>query len=310
VRYWNGGGRAPIWFVVDPRRTAIDLVQHGTPASYRMAMPYPVLTSGTRPADADWYRVDRPDWYVGEGWALTPEAAGVAGRDHRGLEYGPIDAWVSRDAISSGGLLIGGRNFEPAARSKVAIAIEGIWSNTFDIAPGSFVDLLRLPMFHLDPTAPEYLNVRVVADAPARLALEQFDIAPPSRAVLGFGDGWHERELDSASGRQWRWLSGRGELPYVAPATGSWRLRVEGESPLRYYSKPSHVVIKSGERVLRTVTVDADFSFDVEVPLAVQPSTMVIETDQTHVPAEGRWPRSHDRRTLGLRIFRCELRKQ
>ena len=33
-----------------------------------------VLMSGVRPNEMDWYRVERPDWYVGEGWALTPES--------------------------------------------------------------------------------------------------------------------------------------------------------------------------------------------------------------------------------------------
>ena len=26
----------------------------------------------------DWYELDPPAWYFGEGWALTPETAGVA----------------------------------------------------------------------------------------------------------------------------------------------------------------------------------------------------------------------------------------
>ncbi|HEX7138699.1 MAG TPA: hypothetical protein VF219_12655 [Vicinamibacterales bacterium] len=309
VRYWNGGGRAPLWFVVDPHRAAIDLVQHDRPSRYRFTMPYPVLMSGTRPGDADWYRVDRPDWYVGEGWALTPESAGVAEQDHHGLQYGPVGAWVHRSAISGGGFLMGGRNFEPTEGPAVTISLDGIWSKTEQVRPGGFVDLVRLPFLQLDASVPEYVNVVISSQPAARVAIEQFDLAPPARAVIGFGEGWHERELDTATGRQWRWLSDRGELPYVAPATpGGWRLHVEGESPLRYYAKPSHIVVKSGERVLQTVTADADFSFDVEVPPAHLPSTLVIETDQTHVPADSWWRRSHDRRSLGLRIFRCELR--
>jgi hypothetical protein len=308
ARYWSAGGRAPLWFVVDPRRAAIDLVQHGSPSRYRLDIPYPVLMSGTRPGDVDWYRVDRPDWYVGQGWALTPESAGVAEKDRRGLEYGAIDAWAHRSAISGGGFLFGGRNFESGGRSKVAVAVEGIWSDIVDIGPGSFVRLLRLPVVELHPTAPEYLHVRVVADAPARLAVEQFDVAPPQRPVLGFGDGWHEHELDVSTGRQWRWLSNRGELPYVAPATGGWRLHVEGESPLRYYPNASRIVVKAGDHVLYATTVEADFSFEVEIPPALQPSALVIETDQTHVPAESSWRRSQDRRRLGLRIYVCEFR--
>jgi hypothetical protein len=308
VRYWNGGGHAPLWFVVDPHRAAIDLVQHGSPFRYRLAIPYPVLVSGTRPGDADWYRVDRPDWYVGEGWALTPESAGVAERDHRGLQYGPIEAWVRRSATSGAAFLIGGRNFEPTAQPAVRISLDGIWSTTMTVRPGSFVDAVRLPFFQLDASAPEYVKVVISSQPTARVAIEQFDLAPADRAVIGYGDGWHERELEPATGRQWRWLSDRGELSYVAAgASQRWRLHVEGESPLRYYSKPSRIVIKAGDRVLQTVDVDADFSFDVEVPPALLPSTLVVETDQTHVPADSRWRRSHDRRSLGLRIFKCEL---
>ena len=40
VRYWNAGGRDPVWFLVDPRRSAIDLVQHGSPFEYRWPLPY------------------------------------------------------------------------------------------------------------------------------------------------------------------------------------------------------------------------------------------------------------------------------
>ena len=99
VKYWNGGGRAPLWFVVDPARASIDLVQHGDPVRYRWPLPYPVLLSGVRPNEMDWYRVDRPEWYVGEGWSLTPEAAGVATADRRDLSIGPIEGWIHGSAF-------------------------------------------------------------------------------------------------------------------------------------------------------------------------------------------------------------------
>ena len=35
--------------------------------------------SGVRPNEMDWHVFDAPGWYLGEGWALTPETAGVAG---------------------------------------------------------------------------------------------------------------------------------------------------------------------------------------------------------------------------------------
>ena len=81
-------------------------MQHGDPQRYRWPVPYPVLLSGVRPNEMDWYRVDRPEWYVGEGWALTPESAGVAAADGRVLARGSIDGWIHR-GTGGGTLMIG-----------------------------------------------------------------------------------------------------------------------------------------------------------------------------------------------------------
>ena len=94
------------------------------PVRYRWRIPYPVLLSGVRPNEMDWYRIDRPEWYVGEGWALTPEAAGVSAVDRRGLSTGPIEGWISRNTLS-GTLVVGGRNFDPAAQPQVEVLVNG-----------------------------------------------------------------------------------------------------------------------------------------------------------------------------------------
>ena len=84
----------------------------GRPFAYRWSTPYPVLMSGTRPGDADWYVVARPDWYVREGWALTPRLPASPEADRKGLGYGAIVGRVRTAALSGGALLVGGRNFE------------------------------------------------------------------------------------------------------------------------------------------------------------------------------------------------------
>jgi len=308
VKYWNGGGRSPVWFVVDPRRAAMALLQHGPAMRFEWSLPYPVLMSGTRPSDADWYPVARPDWYVGEGWALTPESAGVADRDQKGLQARAIEAWVHRSMLSGASFVFGGRNFETDERPAVTVAVDRIWSKTLGLEAGPFLHMANLPSFDLDASVPEYLKVVVSSRPAARVAIEQFDVAPPDRAVLGFGGGWHERELDPATGRQWRWLSERGELSYIASGPPRrWTLHIEGESPSRYYSRPSRILVRSGDRVLGDITTSTDFSLDVDVPPAISPASLVLETDQTHVPAESSWRRSQDRRRLGLRIFVCEI---
>jgi hypothetical protein len=139
-----------------------------------------------------------------------------------------------------------------------------------------------------------------------QVGVEQFD-ASASRGILGYGTGWHERELNPATGQLWRWLSDRAELQYLAPASGAV-LRIEGESPHKYYASDSRLIVRAGGTVLTDTTISADFGLNIRVPPATEPSTLVVETNQTHVPAESRWRRSGDRRRLGLRIFRCELK--
>ena len=309
VKYWNGGGRAPVWFVVDPARAAIDLVQHGDPERFRWTVPYPVLLSGTRPSEMDWYRVDRAEWYVGEGWSLTPEAAGVAGADRRGPSLAPIEGWVHRGVLG-GALMIGGRSFDPALKPRLTVRVEGRVVAEPMLAPGPFLRFVTLPV---DPFAPgdprAYARVTVATTAGSRVAIEQFD-ASAERSLVGFGDGWHEQELNPRTGVRWRWLSERGELRVWLPVTrlsldrlqsAAVTLHMQGESPLTNFSGPSTLTVRSNGRIVLTRVLNADFSIDLPILDPSQP--LVLETDQVFSPADRRG-RSADRRHLGLRIFR------
>jgi hypothetical protein len=318
VKYWNGGGRAPVWFVVDPMRTSIDLVQHGDPVRYRWPLPYPVLVGGARPNQMDWYRVDRPEWYVGEGWALTPEAAGVAETDRRGPSNGPISGWVARSAISGGTLMIGGRNFDAALRPKLTVTLDGRAVLDEPVMPGPFLRFVfvDLPFLQWDGAGGEYGALTVATSAGSRIAIEQFD-ASVTRPLLGFGPGWQEQEFNPRTGLRWRWLSERGELktkpPPIAIPNGAGRpgpsspraLHLDGESPRKYFARGSRLVVRSGDRVLFDQTLSDDFSLNIPIDAAAE--TISLETDQVFAPAD-RSRRSADRRHLGLRIFKCELR--
>ena len=311
VRYWNEGVRDPVWFLVDPRRTAIDLVQHPSPFEYRWPLPYPVLISGVRPNDVDWYAVDRPDWYVGEGWALTPEAAGVAATDHRGLSRSPIEAWVRRSA-SGGVLMIGGRNLDPARRPTLAVTIDpgfpdqrGLVSEV--LQPGAFLRFASIPPALEVADTREYAKVTVSATEGDAVAIEQFD-ASAARVLFGFGNGWHEQELNPRTGARWRWLSERGEIRLGSQSTDALSLHLEGESPLKYFSRGSRLKIRSGDQVCFDEVLSSDFSVTAHLPPG--PGPIVLETDQIYVPAERRslWRRLADRRHLGLRVFKVDLR--
>jgi hypothetical protein len=296
VNYWNSGGRAPVWFVVDPKRAAMELVQHGDPIRYRWQLPSPDLVSGARPNEMDWYRVDRPEWYVGEGWSLTPEAAGVADADHRGVAYGPIPGWMDRRVTT---MLVGGRNFETHS---VHLVVEPI--DEFEVPPGPFVRLWTPRIMTAIPNSrePDYVTLKIFANTMARVAIEQFD-ASTTRTLVGFGSGWHEPEFNPRSGLRWRWLSERGQLELSRPARGL-TLHIEGESPRRYFDRPSRLSVASAD-IVNTRDLSGDFSLDFRISDGAD--RVFLATDQVYVPAE-RSRRSQDRRHLGLRIFTCEIR--
>jgi hypothetical protein len=296
VKYWNGGGRAPVWFVVDPKRAAMELVQHGDPIPYRWQLPNPDLVSGARPNEMDWYRVDQPDWYLGEGWSLTPEAAGVAEADRRGLAYGSIVAGIR---AAGGRLMIGGRNFEPERRATLSVLIDGQSVDRRTLPPGAFLFFSALPQVG----DARYATLTLATDQRARVAIEQFD-ASATRPLVGFGDGWHEPELNPRTGLRWRWLGERGELQVRSLGRGV-TLHLEGESPRKYFSRGSRLVVTSRGTPLFDRVVDQDFAIDV--PLDGAADAIALQTDQAYVPAE-RSRRSQDRRHLGLRIFKCEVR--
>ena len=44
------------------------------------------------------------------------------------------------------------------------------------------------------------------------IAIEQFDLQPPSNVEVGFDAGWHEPEYNPATGRSWRWMSEQATL--------------------------------------------------------------------------------------------------
>jgi hypothetical protein len=311
VRYWNTGGREPVWFLVDPRRTAIDLVQHASPFEYQWPLPYPVLISGVRPNDVNWYAVDRPEWYVGEGWALTPEVAGVAAADHRGLGSAPIEGWVRR-STPGGMLMIGGRVLDPSRRPKLAVTFDDGSPDQRSLVseilqPGAFLRFAPIPAATAVADAREYAKVSVSATEGNAVAIEQFD-ASPARILFGFGDGWHEQELNPRTGARWRWLSERGEIRLSSRPADPLRLHLEGESPLKYFSRGSRLKIRSGAQVYFDTVLSSDFSVTVQLPSGVGP--IVLETDQVYVPADHRslWRRLADQRHLGLRIFKVDLR--
>jgi hypothetical protein len=302
VHYWNSGGRAPVWYVADPLRSDLALVRaNARPRIYRWPLRFAGLTGGVRPNIMDWYTMGQPDWYLGEGWALTPETAGIAREDSRGPGLAPITGWVRRWPQEVH-LVVGGRNLGTSGRpAHVRIAIDGHVIDDTTIVPGFF---LRMPSVAPLQGAGDYAVISIEADN-RDLAVEQFDAQPAGRVVFGFGDGWHEQEYDPTTGAVWRWSSDKASI----------RLRGEGHAlalTLRgeiEEAAVSHVTVRIGSRVLAHFDVGKTFTRTALLPAdAFGPGEEVItiESSASYVPAETRW-RSQDRRRLALKLYECSL---
>ena len=104
----------------------------------------------------------------------------------------------------------------------------------------------------------------------------------------------------------WRWMSERGEL----------RVRGTGQ-PLLFslagatetFSKPSHVTVRIGDRILARQEAGQTFSVRTEIPADLIGSSehvITVETDQVYIPADVR-SGTADRRHLGLKVFECRI---
>jgi hypothetical protein len=304
IKYWNEGGRAPVWFVADPLRSDLALVHHGAPkASYRWPIRFPALIGGVRPSEMDWYELDPPAWYLGEGWALSPETAGVAAAAGRGPGSGGSHGWIRRTAVPVT-LMLGGRLLPGGAvTSRVEVSLDGQVVDQSDVTAGFFLRMVELPGGAL-AGAGDYaaLEVRAAGD---RVAIEQFDAQPAGALMFGYAEGWHEHEYDPTTGESWRWTSDRATIR-IRAAGKALSMRIRGESEA---GEEVGVTVRADDQIVASTRVGRDFMINASIPAGVltsEESAVTIETDGSFIPAETRW-RSQDRRRLGLKILTLEI---
>ena len=156
------------------------------------------------------------------------------------------------------------------------------------------------------------LSVRARAAADGQpspvVGLEQFDAAPTTAAIAGVRRWLAGARRGSATGQLWRWTSDRSAL-VIRGGSGDLTLELAGESPLRYFDRAPTVVVKAGDRELARFNPSGDFTQRVAIPRAALDASggrVTIETDLTFVP--GLKNGGPDRRTLGLKLYRVELR--
>lgn len=314
ARFWSGQPDGRVWFLADPRRTDLALIDPRSRTdvtAIRWAPSSRRVHGGMRPAAVDWIRFSPPLWFAEEGWALTPETAGMARLMGRAPHLGPITAGVRREAGAMHAL-IGGRNLgapgDPAA--EVLLDIDGTTIAQWHADPGFFLHAIELPAGTLLGEGPlARLAIRAVpvaGETPVPVAIEQFDLQPAGTLMQAFDAGWHEAEYTPALGI-WHWTSDRSTVR-VLGATTAVRVTLEFEPPLRYFDGPSDVRAVAGTAEVSSAVLSTETTWSVEVPLEVLNASgglITFETSQTFVPAERRGV--PDRRVLGLRVFRVTV---
>jgi hypothetical protein len=317
ANYWRTGGREPAWFLANPRRTDLALIDPRSRTNvvrYRWAVENRPELSGTRPAGVDWYRLEPPGWFLMTGWSLTAETGGVAQATGAGPGGGLIEAYV-RCRPGPMHMVIGGRHLgersDPAARISVSLEDAGLASWPLTYEQRNFLEFIDMPYgvqcrdgyTRILVSARPLPDPSTPAPAPVPVAIRQFDIQPATGMISGFGAGWHEDEYVGETGLHWRWASDRSVLQVRGPAAAV-RVRLRGESPLKYFDAPPTVTLSAAGRVFGRIEPASDFEFDVRVPadaLQAAGGAVVLETTRSFVPAEGGG--STDMRRLGLRIF-------
>lgn len=323
-----------VWFLAEPARAGeflfrdlalVDPRARALVGRYSLGDESSGLLDGARPSDMDLYEIKRPGWIAGEGWALTPETAGIAARDRVGPSYRPIEALVRRRAQETV-LLIGGRHLasEADGPARIEVRIDGRLAREFLVQarPRFFLEMFHLPAGALAGPGPfASLSIRALAgDGSARLvpaAIEQFDLQGVDGVVYGYGTGWQEAEYDPGRQRLWRWMSERATVLVHAGGSRPLTLHVTAESPRRYFDRPAEFRVRVGETVLARLVPDARLPrllaratggsvFTLALPirrdlLAAAAGQITLEADQFFVPAAA--GRSGDQRHLSVRIL-------
>ena len=315
ARYWKEGHQEPLWFLADPRRTDVALLDPGSRADYsdiRWGFDSLSTLGGMRPFAVRWYRMPAPGWFAEEGWALTPESAGIARLMGRGPSQGPINAWVRRRETATH-VLIGGRHLGAAGDPPVrfAMAVDGRDVAQWESGPGFFLQKFDLPAGTLRGEGLAALTVRALSGVGGSVdtAIEQFDLQPTDGLMWGYEDGWLEAEYTPDLG-VWRWTSDRATVRIVG-ASSAVEITLRVERPRRYFDDDPIVRMLAGDEVVGQTTFASGDTWTVTVSLDALLRTdgrVTLETNRTFVPAER--GEGGDRRRLGLRVFDVRVASQ
>ncbi len=315
IDHWNRGGTAPIWFVADPRRTDLALIDRRSRhllGSFKLEAQATWILNGLRPKALNWWELRSPAWIAVKGFALTPEVGGLAARDRQGPAFDGAVARVRRSPTGAV-LVVGGRHVGRLTDAPVRVVIEvdgrAVSSSFANAQNRHYVALVHLRADQLVGDLP-YATV-TIRSAPLRATsgvvpatVEQFDYQPSEGVLFAFASGWHEPELRPSTGITWRWASRRATLRVHRPPGTTVELKLSGDVPKTRHAKSAQIRVVSAGRVLDAFAAAPAFSRRIAIPSTTSDASdvdIILESTFSFVPhAEGQ---SADRRELAFRVF-------
>jgi hypothetical protein len=310
--YWRAGGSAPVWYLSDPARGDLELVDplsRRVRAHYTWTFPREAFISGVRPDILDLVAIDSPPgWFAETGWHLTSETLNIS--EQQGRTEGVAYIRSRPDPML---LILGGESTAAAggAPASVSVFLGDQLIDEIDVpAGGRFFRRLNLEagMLRGEGLTRLVVSYKDAHGRPDRVRLTQLMVASPQSVFHVQHAGWNELEYSDQMQRRWQWTTNRAET-FVNAAGRDLTLTLAGESPLRYFDTPPNVTIRAGSQILSTAQPSNDFEITVTVPaaaLAASDGMVTIETDQSFVPHERSG--AADRRTLGLRVYDLSIR--
>jgi hypothetical protein len=315
TRAWLSGEAEDAWFLADPGRTDLALIdsEYRRTRKYRWPFDSRVYVGGARPDEIDWHIYTQPGWFLERGWALTPETAGITARDGFGPHRRPSIGWIRRRSNATL-MMVGGRHLGGPNDSAIRITatIDDRPLASFDVSPGDFLEFVPVPAGALEGEG-RYARLAVTASSPSggsvsRIGLEQFNLQDTDHVLFGFDDGWLEPEYNPRTARSWRWMSESAALQ-VHHAGRDVTITLHGESPLRYYDDAPTLRIVAGTTTVAEMRPESDFTLEAKVPAALLDQTagrIVVQSSEFFVPGDR--DGSPDRRHLATRIYSVTVR--
>jgi hypothetical protein len=242
-----------------------------------------------------------PRWMLDRGWALTAEVGGITARDRSGPDVAPALAWLARQPHETT-VVLGGRHLGTRPLT-LEVAVGGAPAASYPLSPGFFLQRLTLPTGALG-SGVGYVPLSVRAAGGERVSLEQFDAQGPGVPMFGYDTGWQEPEFNPQTGRPWRWMSEKSLL-WVRPIGRDVTLRLNGESPMRYYDAAPRVRVLIGDREIGAFEPGTDFEQTFTLPAALLDSAAgVVRLESSRFFVPGGAGGGGDQRHLALRIYR------